>query len=100
MSAPIGPDLSRVEPAVGEEVAPHLWVRFTYRAAFKSTAHEHLSFPLLLCPSNEGSRFCPVGGPWPDLKQPHKDIDNSKMVLSTVKSGPPTCMVDRTIFDM
>ena len=26
----------------------------------KSTAHEYLSFPLLLCPSDEGSRFCPV----------------------------------------
>ena len=25
----------------------HLWVRFTYPAAFKSTAHEYLSFPVV-----------------------------------------------------
>ena len=30
-------------------------------AVAKSTAHEYLSFPLLLCPADEGSWFCPIG---------------------------------------
>ena len=38
----------------------HPFVSPLYRPGLngpKSTAHAYLSFPLLLCPSNEGSRF-------------------------------------------
>ena len=88
---------SRRAPLVRVSSSPLAWGRITscplsYGSSQlppSPTAHEHLIIPLLLCLANEGSRFCPGGGPWPDLKQPHKEIDNSKMVLSTVKSGPP-----------
>ena len=54
--------LTRIELVVGGEVA-HPFVSPFYLPGLngpKSTAHEYLSFSCLLCPSNEGSRCCPV----------------------------------------
>ena len=48
----------------------------------KATAHEYLSFPLLLCLSNEGSRFCQawwvyLNGVKLDFSRPGKPTDNA-----------------------
>ena len=53
----------RIEPFIGDDVTQP-FVSPLYRPGLngpKSTAHEYLSFPLLLNPSNEDSRSCPVG---------------------------------------